>query len=305
METLSLRVLYLDPDPNAVRLLSETLHLAQSVHIELHEAGSLAEALEKLRLIPFDALLTELDLPDADPLEGLRALAAEYREGPVIVFSHLSSEELSLQSLQEGAQDYLVKEMTHLRLMVRSLRYSIERHRIQSLLRHLALVDEHNGLYNRRGLLTLGLQSLHLARRGGRAVHLVTARLAELEMKPAEAGSGPGMEEPALLDARRREALVQASWIFKKNFRLSDIVAHLGNGIFAALALDIAVEDGALDGGEVICERLARRCEEFNRHSLRPFLLRFDTRRQSVPLDHDLGLADLLDRSLAQLTEGR
>jgi len=56
---------------------------------------------------------------------------------------------MAVKAMQYGAQDYLVKGQMTQQVLVRAIRYSIERHR---LLRSLALIDEMTSLYNRRDL---------------------------------------------------------------------------------------------------------------------------------------------------------
>ena len=67
--------------------------------------------------------------------------------------------------MKKGAQDYLVRSELSERILRRAVIYSLERHEILENLYKTTIVDELTGLYNRRGLLTLGNQQVELAKR--------------------------------------------------------------------------------------------------------------------------------------------
>ena len=83
--------------------------------------------------------------------------------------------ELAAQAIRAGAQDYLIKGQIDSNLLVRAIRYAMERHQTQMVLRGLALIDELTGLYNRRGFLSIGGQHLKLADRAKREMVLLFA----------------------------------------------------------------------------------------------------------------------------------
>jgi len=60
------------------------------------------------------------------PLEQVLEVTSQL---PIVVLTGLSNEDLGISAVQKGAQDYLVKDQANLYLMVRSLRYAIERKR--------------------------------------------------------------------------------------------------------------------------------------------------------------------------------
>ena len=69
------------------------------------------------------------------------------------------------QAAHRGAQDYLVKGNADGALLVRAIRYAVERKRAEESIRALSLEDELTGLPNRRGFFALAEQQLKVARR--------------------------------------------------------------------------------------------------------------------------------------------
>ncbi|MBM3892297.1 MAG: PAS domain S-box protein, partial [Verrucomicrobia bacterium] len=93
------------------------------------------EALRALSQERFDVGLVDLGLPDSQGLETFLAIQRQAPHTPIVVVSGREDEDLRLQAVQEGAQDFLAKsEMTE-PLLRRALRYAIERQRTQESLR--------------------------------------------------------------------------------------------------------------------------------------------------------------------------
>lgn len=120
-----LQILLVEDDPGAAGLIRAML--GHVVH-----ADRLETALAALRQRSFDAVLLDLGLPDGYGLEVLARVRELAPEVPVIVLTGNLDERLSVQAVQQGAQDYLTKEQiaVYPPLLERSIRYAIERQRI-------------------------------------------------------------------------------------------------------------------------------------------------------------------------------
>jgi PAS domain S-box-containing protein len=128
MDEATVRVLLVEDNPGDARMVEIQLSEAgSSANFEVVRAERLGEALERLEHSRFDAILLDLSLPDASGLETVSRLRAAAFQTPIVVLSGRADEETSLQALHMGAQDYLIKGQTDSDLVVRSIRYAIER----------------------------------------------------------------------------------------------------------------------------------------------------------------------------------
>ncbi len=83
------------------------------------------EALEKLSQNKVDLVITDLNMPNMDGFEFLRALREdrEYSEVPVIILSSLSNEQDIALGLKLGANSYLVKPFDQRRIQYEVAKY--------------------------------------------------------------------------------------------------------------------------------------------------------------------------------------
>jgi len=95
----------------------------------------LAEAVVHLADRECDLVLLDLGLPDSQGLDTLRQLLAQTgKQLPVVVLTGLDDRESALAAIRDGAQDYLIKGMTDLQLLERTISYAQERHRLRGAL---------------------------------------------------------------------------------------------------------------------------------------------------------------------------
>jgi diguanylate cyclase (GGDEF)-like protein/PAS domain S-box-containing protein len=128
MRKKSLKVLLLIEDnPGDARLLHEMLNAQRSHNIELTNVERMSDAEKHLAEHEVDIILLDLGLPDASGLGAVRRAHAAAPRVPLVVLTGLDDEALSAQTLQEGAQDYLIKGEIETRGLMRALRYAIER----------------------------------------------------------------------------------------------------------------------------------------------------------------------------------
>jgi len=99
----------------------------------LEHVKRLSEAIERLDKTCFDVVLLDLGLPESFGLETLIQMRAQAAHVPIIVLTG-QDETLSINALQHGAEDYLVKERINRGALRRCLRYAIERKKIQEAL---------------------------------------------------------------------------------------------------------------------------------------------------------------------------
>jgi serine phosphatase RsbU (regulator of sigma subunit) len=147
-----IRVLLVEDDDGDAFLVEELLREAGG-GVEVQRARLLADARKPIR----DAacVLLDLGLPDSQGLDGLRWLLRERPDVAVVVLTGLADEYLGEQAVKAGAQDYLVKGDVSGKLLLRVIRYAMERRRWDEAQRqlHVARLSAEENARLERGLL--------------------------------------------------------------------------------------------------------------------------------------------------------
>ena len=91
----------------------------------------LDDALESLKEKPFDLVLLDLSLPDAQGLETLARIRQAAPDLPIVIITGVNDESVAVEAVRGGAQDYLVKGQADSHAVIRAILYSIERKRIE------------------------------------------------------------------------------------------------------------------------------------------------------------------------------
>jgi len=125
--TLKLTLLLIEDNPGDARLMRELLADGAAGAFELEHAERLATGRQRLLQGGVALVLLDLSLPDSFGLETFNQTQACAPHVPIIVLSGRDDEALAINTVHEGAQDYLVKGQVDSRLLVRAVRYAIER----------------------------------------------------------------------------------------------------------------------------------------------------------------------------------
>ena len=135
MSNKPIKILLVEDNPRDAHLVKEMLADADTIQFELAHIDQLSKALEYLSKASFDIILLDLSLPDRHGLDTVIQIRNASPTVPIVVMSGLGDEELAIKAVQEGAQDYLVKGEVESNLLVRSIRYAIERKQSEEALR--------------------------------------------------------------------------------------------------------------------------------------------------------------------------
>ena len=100
------RVLIVDDEASIRDLLSKTLALAE-YDVDLAPDGR--SALERLRIIPYDLLITDLKMPGVDGLAVIREARRLKADIPVIIITGFSTEASAIEAVNLGVSGYLTK----------------------------------------------------------------------------------------------------------------------------------------------------------------------------------------------------
>jgi len=123
-----IKVLLIEDNPGDAELIRTMLAEARGMSFEAEWRDCLSDGLKRVSEGGIDVVLLDLGLPDSAGLETLRRLhIASPPTQVVVVVSGQAEEEMAFQALQEGAQDYLIKGRVDSSVLVRSIRYAMER----------------------------------------------------------------------------------------------------------------------------------------------------------------------------------
>ena len=122
-----LRLLIVEDDVVDRKLLERLLAKSSLQVAEVVYADRLSKALESLKESSFDVVLLDLGLPDSRGTESVVNIQRRAPHVPIIVLSGLDDEATATSAVQKGVQDYLIKGQVDSTLLMRSIRYALER----------------------------------------------------------------------------------------------------------------------------------------------------------------------------------
>jgi signal transduction histidine kinase len=132
MHKESIKLLLVDDDSGDCKMVK--LVLAQSsdiVDFNTETAETLSEATECLKNKDYDVVLLDLGLPDSRGINTVQKAHDANPDVPIVVLTGLANEEMGIEAIKKGAEDYLVKGKPLEYTLVRTLRYAIERKKIE------------------------------------------------------------------------------------------------------------------------------------------------------------------------------
>lgn len=132
------KVLLIEDNPGDMWLIREMLQEANPDSFEVAHTDRLSAGLARLAGEDPDLVLLDLGLPDSQGLDTLTRVVAQKPQVPIVVLTGLANEDLALRAVQFGAQDYLLKGQLNGPMLVRVMRYAMERKRAQETQRAAA-----------------------------------------------------------------------------------------------------------------------------------------------------------------------
>jgi len=252
-----MKILLIEDNSADAKLIGEMLKDISPLPLDLVHAARLSAGLQRISGERFDALLVDLGLPDSKGIDTLKKVLVQAPEVPIIVLTGLADEVTGIQAMHVGAQDYLVKGSVNSDLLIRSIRYAIERKRLMTELRNLSLLDDLTGLNNRRGFFALAEQQMKLAKRERRGLLVMLADLDDMK----KINDTLGHEKGDL-------ALRDTATILKETFRGSDVISRIGGDEFA-----VCIAEDEKSGEDVVTNRLQKNLDEYNNSERRSFTL--------------------------------
>ena len=130
MDRPLLRILLVEDELTSIDRVSRMLEQSASFPYHLESAHSLGDAIDRVHHRPADLALLDLNLPDSRALDTLDRFLQAAPQLPVIVITGQDREDWAITAIQRGADDYLVKDAFDGVGLVRAIRYTLERKRV-------------------------------------------------------------------------------------------------------------------------------------------------------------------------------
>ncbi|PZS06556.1 MAG: hypothetical protein DLM64_16300 [Solirubrobacterales bacterium] len=163
----------MEEDPRSAMMIVEMLRAVWPRGLLITQAQHVPDAAQEL--VDHGATCVLLDLPRdrSTPLDALEQLSAAGPSTPIIVLSEYRDDDLGVEAVRLGAQDYLLAAEVTPATLGRAVSYAVERKRSEVELARQALHDPLTGLPNRALFLDRLSVALDRSRRTGAAVCLL------------------------------------------------------------------------------------------------------------------------------------
>jgi DNA-binding NtrC family response regulator len=142
-----LKLLLIEHDPGFARYVGEMLGQARDLAADVVPAASLGSGLKALAgQDGVDLVLMDLSLPDGAGVANVPLIRAQAPQLPIIVAGESEDDAVALEAVHAGATDYLIKGQLTPGWLERSIRYAVERNRMDRAL--LAAEEKYHGVFD-------------------------------------------------------------------------------------------------------------------------------------------------------------
>ena len=128
------KILLIEDNLDYARLIQRILSSKSSSAMSVEHHDTFTAGFERLLEGDIDLVLLDLDLPDSGTTDTILQIH-QGAEVPIIVLTGTDDEHIALKSVQKGAQDYLMKSRIDSSLLIRSIKYAIERKKVDDKLK--------------------------------------------------------------------------------------------------------------------------------------------------------------------------
>jgi diguanylate cyclase (GGDEF)-like protein len=271
MNASKYKILVVD-DEEPIRKLVVTL-LAQKGHL-CETVTNGIEALDKISKTEFDAVITDIVIPEMDGISLTKNLSERNQAIPVMIMTGHTDDYSAETAMASGAREFIKKPFSTTEFIIRFDKMMRE-HRGEEALLVLSLTDDLTGLYNRRRFFVLTEQYLKIALRTKKRLLLLFIDMDDLKWINDHYGHNEG-----------DQALKEFARILRQTFRESDIIARIGGDEFVVLFMSTD------ENSERLLTRLYENLKEYN-----------DQPSQRYPLSISVGTAQFEPESPASIDE--
>ncbi len=127
IQVIKVNILLVEDNLADAKLFKKAIVDANDIKYNIVNARSLDQALDLLNKDRFDIIVLDLFLPDEQGLDTFKSIYLNYSHIPIIILSGLTSENIAIEAIKLGAQDYLIKGPHFFAVLERSIKYAIFR----------------------------------------------------------------------------------------------------------------------------------------------------------------------------------
>ncbi|UCH89730.1 MAG: response regulator, partial [Thermoplasmata archaeon] len=135
MDDKPINILLIEDNPGDTRLIQEMLMEDKDFSFSLHRFDQLSHGLDHITKGGIDIVLLDLSLPDSQGMTTFEKLYSHASGVPIIILTVFDDEMIAVKAVQKGAQDFLIKGQVNSYLLIRSIRYAINRKQAEETLR--------------------------------------------------------------------------------------------------------------------------------------------------------------------------
>ena len=228
-----LRLLLAEGSPGETTAALHALYAGSDPGVDLTVVSTVATLLATIKVVDPEVILLDLSLNLREPMDAVHLVHRTAPGVPLVAIADPAKKQQAINSLTEGAIDFVLKGQIDERTMERVLRAALERNTLAGLTDLLR--DQVTGLYSRDGFLTIGRRHQEEAMRAGGSMVLICVLFENLQA--LHDAFGPGAADRALNDVAA---------LLKGCCRRSDVVGRLGEAQFAILGVDAIAPSAAV-----------------------------------------------------------
>ncbi len=128
MEAGTIKVLLIEDNQEDLTLVKE--ELSSEISYDIVVAENLFDGLAELKKNKPDVVLLDLALPDSNGMDSFIKFYENVIDVPIVILSGSKDEKLALSAIKLGAQDYLIKGEINNKILLKTIKFAIERYKI-------------------------------------------------------------------------------------------------------------------------------------------------------------------------------
>jgi FixJ family two-component response regulator len=137
-----IKVLFIDDDIEDFVIVSKLLSKSKRIEFSIEQCEKYDDAIEKIKENKHDVYLVDYILGIKNGVDLLKEVNEFCVKKPFIILTGQKNNNIDMLAMENGAIDYLVKDQIDANMIERSIKYSIERKKLEKNLRNEKIIKE-------------------------------------------------------------------------------------------------------------------------------------------------------------------